>query len=449
MITLTIINSNFYMITKTIVIFTLLCAVGTTSFGMDTIDPNDSENPTVLQAFFEDVPEGQALDGPQIERLPPLALLSGAYSSSTFRSFSAEESHFSQMATIKTWVAPHYHSEQTLKRIQADVALTVRENPGSVCFNEAIQNDPGEKKCFGRSFPTISAIELPFLQWVREISKTDPYPVTMEVAASMGLVSWKVPFAFPEDGGYHYANELSRAMLRNHFSDTILTRFSHHPELREKIAQIPGSCFDIPKSYDELLGGINGFYAQNFGHCLNPQTHFQFMELVESLLAPGGRAFLCDNSFEFGTDPNHPLHVLYLQREQMGDLYPGFAEYNKTCSYIWKGSQVFEGPIEFSNASRPVDDAEFLPPNQLDLPTEHMLYGEEFLKVKKISKHLLMNAFSPSIYGGLVAKFPSLRVVDTFFIEKANTRVDQWGKDVTHAAVIIEKIDTEAENQIP
>ncbi len=390
---------------RLITVLMVACAVGTASFGMDAYRDSAAFNP--------------------------------------------ETSSFSKMETIKTWVAPH-HNQTTHQEIQGNVAMTVKENPFSVHFAMPVQNDPGVTTYFGKSFPTIPAIELPFLQWVREVSANNQNPVTMELAASMGLVSWKVPFAFPETVGMHYANELSHFMMDNVFPQMMDVRLKNHPELMEKVMRLPGDCFDIPQHYPALLGEVKALSVQNLEHFLNAETHPKFIGLIESLLAPGGRAFLCSHSFMFGTDPNHPLRALYSERKQMGDLYPGFAEYDVTFTSI-KGAQMQVGDPEISNVSRPADDAEFVKIDKAEKDAGVMFYSPagRHVPLQKSTQHIFMNSFSPSIYRGVVAKFPSLRVVDTFFIEKANTRVDQWGDGISHAAVIIEKIDTdENENKM-
>ena len=365
----------------------------------------------------------------------------GAYRDSA--AFNPENSPFSRMETIKTWVAPH-HDQATHQEIQTNVAMTVQENPFSVHFGRPVQNDPGVTQYFGKSFPTIPAIELPFLQWVREVSANNQNPVTMELAASMGLVSWKVTFAFPEHGGRHYANELSHSMMDNVFPQMMDARLKNHPELRERITPLPGDCFHIPQSHPELLGVVNGLYVQNLEHFFNAAIHPKFIALIESLLAPGGRAFLCSHSFMFRTDPNHPLRALYSERKQMGDLYPGFAEYDVTFTSI-KGTQMQVGDPEISNVSRPADDAEFVKIDKAKEDAGVMFYSPAggYVQLQKATQHIFMNSFSPSIYRAVVAQFPNLRVVDTFFVKNNGSRVDQWGEDISHAAVIIEKIDTD------
>lgn len=362
--------------------------------------------------------------------------------------FNPETSPFSRMETLRTWVAPH-HNQATHQEIQTNVAMTVKENPFSVHLAMPVQNDPGVTQYFGKSFPTIPVIELPFLQHVREVSASNPRPVTMEMAASMGLVSWKVPFAFPEQGGMHYANELSHSMMDNVFSQMMDARLGNHPELMEKVMRLPGDCFNIPQSHPELLGVVNDLYVQNVEHFFNAAIHPKFIGLIESLLAPGGRAFLCSHSFMFGTDPNHPLRALYSERKQMGDLYPGFAEYDVTFTSI-KGTQMQVGDANISNVSRPADNAEFVKINKAEEDAGVMFYSpaERYVPLQKSTQHVFTNSFSPSIYRAVVAKFPSLRVVDTFFVKHDGSRVDQWGEDISHAAAIIEKIDTEVENQI-
>ena len=131
-----------------------------------------------------------------------------ASSSNSTDDFNPEHSEFSRLTTLKTWVASrHLAAPSETKSLQRNIAMTVPENRFSINFVRQVANNLEDKRFFGKTFFTIKDGELPFLQFVHEISKVKA-PVVLEIAAARGYVTWKIPYCF-ETTGTVYANDLS------------------------------------------------------------------------------------------------------------------------------------------------------------------------------------------------------------------------------------------------
>jgi len=253
----------------------------------------------------------------------------------------------SKKTTIKTWLAPqHLHR---IDEIQKWVAMTVRENPFSLQLSSLENESNGQLR---RVFQT-SRVEVKFLQWVNQLSQANQHPVTMELAGGLGLASWKVPYCFKTEGT-HYVNDI-------HFSNDAFaalkrTRFPSMPNLEQMLHPLPGDCLKIPQTHPHLMGSIHAILVENLEPFLNPLDHQRFLDVVEGLLAPGGRAFIGSESFSF--KKGDPLYALYLESKKAGDLYPGFAQYDVTTKSLTKDTGYVGDPV-FSNPVRPVDHAPF------------------------------------------------------------------------------------------
>ncbi len=359
-----------------------------------------------------------------------------AYTDSS--AFNPETSHFSRMTTLESWVADKYHNDKDLmQRIQKNVAMTVPENPFSLHFALPIRNNSGDNRYFGKSFRTLSAIELPFLQYVQQQSASKKL-ITLEIAASIGMVSWKVPYAFNQTGT-HYANDLSAEMLSKEFQSFIKSRLLG-TDLKKHIETVAGDCFQLLDQQPSLRGTVDAIYVQNLEHFFNPIQHQSFLSLLDDLLAENGQAFLCAHSFKFGIDTTHPLFKLYSARKADGDIYPGFAAYEVAFTGI-QNTQTIVGDAQISNVSRPADETEA---QKIDVGSPQSI-GSRFIppmgqvELLRIKNHVVENSFSPSIYRNAVEFHPNLEVVDAFFMDGNGKRLDKWGKGVTHAATIIKK----------
>lgn len=181
--------------------------------------------------------------------------------------FNPEEAYFSKIETLRTWVSSKHQSDDKMKQIQRNVAMQVPENPFSYNFLIPIRNNKEDTRYFGKTFYTLKSVELPFLQFVHEISK-NKNPVVLEIAASHGLVTWKIPYTF-EKGGTVYANELSSIILNNEF-DALMSVRLNDDNLSQMVHKIPGDCFNIPSEHPKLIGQVDAIFVQNLEHFFNP-----------------------------------------------------------------------------------------------------------------------------------------------------------------------------------
>lgn len=368
--------------------------------------------------------------------------------------FDPETTGFSKLDTIKTWLRTDIlKEEKKVEVIQRIIASIVPQNQNTHGFFKQVENDK-EIRYFDEIFPTIAAIELPFLQFVHDISRQKS-PVTMEIAAATGFVSWKVPLAFETDG-MHYANELSPVM--NEEFDENIKLFtkgngtdSKGNDLSLSIIKLPGSCFEILHRNPELKNKVDAVYVQNLEHFLNPIQHQQFINLIANLLAPGGQAFLCAPSFAFDGE-DHPLYKLYQEQKKNKELYSGFAQFNvEFTTYAGTEIQSRDMGVKkiISNAMSPKDDAVMEPINLEDNPIgswiiskKNMGLGEYEVteyEMRRVKRYMIGDFFSPEIYRNAVALHPSLEVIDAFFIDGNGIRKKAWDKTVLYAAAIIRK----------
>ncbi|MBU0744912.1 MAG: hypothetical protein KKE11_06055, partial [Gammaproteobacteria bacterium] len=376
---------------------------------------------------------------------------------------SADEVNFSKIETIKTWVSSKYYTPKKHNRyeydrvkyqmdvIQNQVFAMVPQNPNSLSNVNPIVNDHSVTRNFGKTFQTISDIELPFLQFVHKIS-LDPKktPIVVEIAAADGLVSWKVPLAFEwQNQGHLYANEFSSIMLtRFEANIDALLKFDPGIDKGKIITKIGGSCFDILEKEPELKENVDALYVQKLEHFFNPIQHQKFIALIDELLALGGRAFLCADSFRFRFDDKKLLYGLYLALKANRDLYPGLS------GHIFRFTQYREEPnivrnTSVSNVMRPDDNDE--------LETRFLSVIENPDDGSRTVEQLVMhNCFSPEIYQNLIIAYNSmknnqpgdnqteLKVVDSFYMDVRGNRIESENEldgRIIHAAVIIEKIE--------
>ena len=335
--------------------------------------------------------------------------------------FDPETTEFSQMKTIGTWVRTDvYKDQKAMEYMQNIIASAVPQNPLSMKLVMPVMNDNGVTQYFGKTCYTIAAIELPFLRFVHDVSK-QKQPITLEIAAGVGLVSRKVPFAF-ENGGLHYINEFSSMLMG---VDLVVDSFlanTNRKDLKAYIATIPGNCFGILSTHPELKESVDAIYVQNLQHFFNPLQDFMFIELLADLLAPDGCAFLCANSYLFGMDEEHPLYKLWKQQRQTGDRYFGFAQYDVLIKRVGgTEAELLGTSSDYSGVVRPKDDT---PVGVINLSEPTFLYsmdlskqGLGFREIFQRKQRVVANAFSPSIYRNTIADHPRLEIVDAFFID--------------------------------
>ncbi len=351
--------------------------------------------------------------------------------------FNPESAMFSQMQTIKTWVAPKHHdNKEHMDGIQRNVAMHVPQNQFSLNFCQPIQNNDGEKRYFGKSFQTIQASELPYLQYVHQVSQAHDNPIILELAASYGGVSWKVPLAF-KDKGSLYVNELSQKML-NQLDSIVNHRLPI--ELREMVHKIPGDCFGITELHPELVGKVNAIYVQNLEHFFNPVQHQQFLGLISSLLAPGGRAFLTAHTLKsLHYKKGDPVLQLYTEKKQT-EMYPGFMTVTvKTTIALENHANL--GTPEILSALRPDDVNATCDLTNLEKSEPYYVNYKNYSGwVKDTTLRATDQFYTPTIYKAAVASHP-LKIVDSFFVDSEGNRHDKFtdSNSMSFATAIVEK----------
>jgi len=364
--------------------------------------------------------------------------------------FDYESAEFSKMETLKTWVKTSYHKNtQIMSTIQHFVATMLPQFPYSEEI-KFISDDEEPNQFFGSTDYTIKDFELPFLQFVHEIS-TNKEVTTLEIAAADGYISFKVPLAF-EKGGKHYVNELSSKLIKN-FDENVDRVYSSIPQkekLYNSIVKIPGDCFDILNKHPELKGKVDAIYIQHLVHFFNPEKQQLFLKLIEELLAPGGQAFICFNSPDFADTVIYKKSVdtvlsLYNKQKESGDKYPGFVQHDKHfIGFIDDNDEYRVVIIYRSNVIRPKDNTNI---NEIEIKdttsSPYPLNDYEKICYEKTCSRFIyrrvINNFTPESYSNLIKDFPTLQVKDAFYINYDNgIRIDAW-KHRSVVAVIIKK----------
>jgi hypothetical protein len=350
--------------------------------------------------------------------------------------FDAESADFSKISTIKTWVADKHHGKKNfMEKLQSDIAMTVPQNPFAIHFVSAVRNNEGDQRYFGKSFHTLEAAELPFLQFVKKQSALGPIN-TLEIAASIGLVSWKVPYAFANNG-HHYANDLSTVMLDQEFQ-MVMNKRLQDKALKESISKLPGDCFNLLTQRPDLKGKFNAIYVQNLEHFFNPIQHQQFISLINELLAENGQAFLTAHSVPL-KDKNDSITRYYFERIVARDPYPGFMEYTVEFTKL-KGKELIT-EHKLSNPSRPADDTT-VKAEDMGAPANVTLIDPttgDCMLAEEGRQRVVSNAYSPVIYKTAVAHFPLLEVIDSFYMDKSGKKKEKLDPTVSHAVAIIRK----------
>lgn len=348
--------------------------------------------------------------------------------------FDPESRHFTKMETIKTWVASKYRLDNGLmNNIQEQISENVVLNVARATPCIQTLNDPGETRIFGCNVEAIEDLELKFLQFVHEVSMQKS-PVTLEIAAGAGNFSWKVPLAF-EGGGLHYANDLSFAMMNTEF-ERIIKRHSNNLQidLSSFIKKMPGDCLAVLDA-SELKGKFDAIYVANLEQYFNPVEHQQFLKLLEYLLVPGGQAFLCSKSYEYRK--NYP--VMKSEQEQL--YYPYF---------IQEVVKMKDGDANHPSilyGSRPIDSTP-VGFNLIEYYSEEKVSEKELPQViqagkvglyKNATYAITRNAFSPNVYRAAIANYPTLQVIDTFFVNSLGERYDTMDYGAKRVVAIIKK----------
>ncbi len=178
-------------------------------------------------------------------------------------------------------------------------------------------------------------IELAFLRHVRELSEAGKKPVTLQISGELrGFVYQGTPFAFGTKGT-HYVS------LRN--SDGL------DAGRARCVRFITGDCF-------ETLGRlVDALYVDCFENYLNPTQHRTFLELLQRLLRPGGKAFFVSFSFASNDLYEHTKKRMKVP----DDLYPGFVEHTTSALETdVSGMKIHSTSAKTEDIRRPFDDEE-------------------------------------------------------------------------------------------
>lgn len=344
--------------------------------------------------------------------------------------FDPETTNFSKIDTIKTWVAPKYHVDiEMMKNLQRYISYLVPQN--ELGYQKAVTvrtvNQGDEVKSFGMVFPTKEAIELSFLQHVSKLSKDKKDIITLEVGSAHGFVSWKVPLAF-ENGGTHYANELSDIVLNESFNNMVPNIFEglHQKKLMRSIRTISGNCLEILDEHPELENKVDVIYVQNVEHFFNPVQHQKFLKLIARLLVPGGYAFLSANdpSALCFQDKTREVRRLILENE--------FNDDNENGIY-----SVYYAFLKYAKTG--YDSVEIT-----GYPNDTVELGDDLNCETRVR-----NFFTPKVYSRAISKASSngvrLKIVETFFIDDMGRRLEyqDWNnqdpKDNNAAVIVIKQ----------
>lgn len=345
-------------------------------------------------------------------------------------SFNPEDSTFSQMDTLKTWVSEKY--QDRIKKVQEDVALEVAQNPSAMDFCKGVVNNEGDENFYGNTFPALPGIELPYLQYVNKISKIKEDFIGLEIAGGMGRAMWKCPIASGSKGTFYF-NELS-LKLNELFDEMMEKRLSN--KQRKTIKKIPGNCFKV---LDDLKGKVHVLLVENLEHFLTPEKHKKFVELISNLLAPNGKAFLAAHCLTPQPD-EHPLTQHYNFQLEKGSIYPGFVKFDRTFLKIRESSGVL-GQGEISNVTTPKDDE---PTSSTVIKIEYSHNGfikqlQRETEVYKITETVVAMQFKPDAIKKIYDQDPTLEVEDSYFMDFFGCKQDESDESSSHCATIIRK----------
>lgn len=329
-----------------------------------------------------------------------------------------DNENFADLSVIKTWLADIYHDDEDLiAKIAAAVKLFMYPSPYNSTVTQALMKkircNPNTVVREYYTVPTIAAVELPFLQQVKKVSKNKKNIITLEIAAARGYVSWKVPVAFA-NGGVHYANDINSNVIEIEMKKNLYEIYHNigKPELIEHIRPVVGSCFSLLSLHPELKNNVDVIYVQRLEHFFNPKQHQEFLTLIETLLAPGGYAFLCahnDSMVKKSKDIKEDYHKLFAKAEADAIDYPAFIQYSQESKYNLTTDKF---QIKQYNVCRPENDSE-------------CFHGPiNYTKQDNIETTIyrsISNYFTPEIYRQAIIKNTNLEIVDSFIIDNKNS----------------------------
>lgn len=349
-------------------------------------------------------------------------------------------SDFANMNNMKTWINPSAYdgADETFKKLYLvnELSKTTSEYNHFEAYKKIKYNNSSKREQ-GWIYPTITPIELPFLQHVNQRSREKGGGlVTMELGAGLCYVSSKLALAFMDPADKHYANDLDATLLNSdEATGYIKRRFGEN-----HVERIVGDCLTMfnTEQYTHLKGTVDVLYAQTLENYFNPKEHQQFVQLVSDLLAPGGRAYLCARAYTFmktlkGDDVFFEHYLTRIESDEV-DLYPGFI--------------IVKSENHKLSILKPFSDNK-------RIETKHItLNSGKRNQHKKIVHVATEHLFFKNVYLDTYGAHPDLKVIDAFYCgyrsdSRRSVLNEGAAQDPGHfVAAIVEKVKQEEETGI-
>lgn len=329
---------------------------------------------------------------------------------------------------IRTWVPKEEEKKLPITRIKGLVELeTPYSETGLTAFFHEVKNNDGDTRYYGKSYFTLAAIQLPFLQACKKEPYTQEKQV-IELGCAEGKVVWKALLA----GAKVYANELSTYEMAS-LDRVVGGRVSHK---QSNLVKLNMDAFEILQQNPEIKGTFDLLYSQNVLHLFAPAKALDFVKLTYDLLKPGGVAFITTNSIQFY---HYETFAKFLENKEKGYDFPGHMRH--IVSIV-------------SNNKKPTSIDVKLIGNAEE--NEHSDLEEKITSsgsVKTVIKHAVQNVFDiESLSGLFVGK--GFHLIDAFYMNDKGEKfenlpeiseltdypeVQQFYQDVILVSIIVGK----------
>jgi hypothetical protein len=147
------------------------------------------------------------------------------------------------------------------------------------------------------------ALMLSFLKTVFQVSRHTEGPLfIIQIGGGSGFQAWPTLYTLKNGGClYVWDPDFSQNEISEKFDDIIQKHFERCNDPLLQVMKIFGeSCllFQDP-SLREKFDFVHGY---NLMHCLNPNQHQRFLELLNYLLKKGGKAFVSGRTLNYSVD---------------------------------------------------------------------------------------------------------------------------------------------------
>jgi SAM-dependent methyltransferase len=310
--------------------------------------------------------------------------------------FNPEDYVFSKKETIRNWLSPDLCNEEYLCTIQSWIAEEMPQNTPMFTNSVTclIRNNDGDKRYFGKNFPTIAMPQLAFLQAIKQHQDSnDKPPVVIEFGAGSGRFSYKIKLALGNKGKLivndlsKYETEGAKALFNK---GAQLTSFNS-----ENVIFDTGDAAAILERHPDFEGTIDLCYVQNVEHFMNPVEHQNFLKTVLKLLASNGKVFCTANTIPVGYGKKGNRYFdLYIELKKKQIIYPMFLKYEKTVKQIiHTNAFVSNDHLEVVRLAKD-DEQCYSKGRDTGRKEYHMMYGPCYV----IEQSNLMNQFTPTIW---------------------------------------------------